>query len=139
MLAGAGPALVEHPLAHRLEQRHQSIDGRSVAANHDGQGGVACADVSARHGRIHAVRAMRTRRLVDLLRQRRFGRGHVDEDLSRPWGRERSVCAEIDLTHVGREADDREDDVRLLADPLRCVRPDRAVLDSPSALGFRWC
>ena len=137
VLARPRPALIENPLAHRLEQRHQAVDGRLVAADHDRQRRVARADVAARDRRIHGVGALRPRRLVDLLRQRRFGRRHVDEDLTGARGREQSVGAEIDLAHVGREADDGEHDIGLVADRLRRVGPGRAVLDQAEGFFLR--
>ena len=58
VLAGAGAALVDDRLAHRLPAGRERLDHWLVAADHDRQPGFLRADVAARDRRVDAVHAL---------------------------------------------------------------------------------
>src|SRR5215471_16364533 len=58
VLAGAGSAEHDDPLAHCLEERHDAVDSVAIAPDHDRQRGVARAHVAARNRGVDAGRAL---------------------------------------------------------------------------------
>src|SRR5262249_21711240 len=54
-------------------------------------------------------------------------------------GRQQSVAAEVHFAHVGREADDGEDDIGLLADGAWRIHPPGTSLDERLRFSFRPC
>jgi len=84
-----------------------------LAADHDRQARLACADVAARHRRIHRMRTPSAGCGVDLAGEARFAGAHIDEDLAGARSRDRAALAEQDRAHVCREAQHREDDIGL--------------------------
>ena len=129
VLSVAGAALVHDVLAHRLEERHDAIDRVLVAADHDRERRVSRADVAARDRRVDGGYALRLRRLVNLAREARLGGRHVDDDAAFLDGVENAALLLIDLAHIARQSDDREDDVGSLGDRARRVGPHRALVE----------
>ena len=137
MLSGAGAALEHDRLAERLEQRADALERALRAADHDHERRVASPDVASGDGRVERVDAHRARGLVDLARERRLARRHVDEHRPRTRAREHAVLAEHHLAHVAREADDGEDDVRGGRDRGGESAHSAGVERAPRPLGVR--
>jgi hypothetical protein len=62
-----------------IEQRPDTFDGRLVAADHDRQRRVPCANVPAGHGRVDRRDVLLSCALGDLDGERRLARRQVDE------------------------------------------------------------
>ncbi len=138
MLACAGAALVDDLFSQTLEQRHDSLHGVGRSPDHDGEGGVARADVPAGDRRIEGVGLTGLRRFRDVAGEGRFRRGHIDHDHAGSQSRQHAIVSEIDFPHILGEADHREEHIRPLGHGVRGVGPGGALGQDRCGLPDAW-
>ena len=138
VLPGPGTALADDRLSHRLEQGSEGGDGLGVASDHDGKARLAGSHIAAGDGSVHGVDVSPDlRRIVDLLRQRRFRGGHVHDDGPGPGGCQHAVRSEVDLPHIRGKADHAEHHVGRPRDGAGGVRPFRSLREEGTRLLLR--
>jgi hypothetical protein len=136
MLTGSRAALVNDGFAQHLQQRHHILNGRPVAADHDGQRRIARADITARNRSVDGLRSLCLRRRIDFLRQTRRGRCHVHQNCVLLRTGEHTIHAEIHVTNLLGKADHGERDVRLLGNRSRRGNPSSSFVEQRLRLGL---
>ena len=134
VLTRARAVLMDDGFAEDLEQGQYAPDGIRVATDHDREGRVARADVTAGHRGVDGIDALRLGGGVNLFRQTRVGGGHVDNDAAGLDPGEHAIVAEVDFAHIARVTDHGEDDVRLHGDGAGRISPRCALVEE--RLGF---
>ena len=115
-LRGLAVAVAPHQRdvpAHQLEQRAHAFEYPRLAADHDGQRGVARADLAARHRRVEVVAAEFADALREFLGRDRGDRAHVDHDLVASQAFGHAAGPEQHDLHVRRVRQHQEHDVGL--------------------------
>ncbi len=113
VLAGAGAALADDRLAHRLPSRAAAPRPPSASPPIMIESRASRAPTSPPEtGASTACTPCAAAACGDLDRQRRLAGGHVDDDAARPAAGQHAVGPEDHLAHVGRIADHGEDHVR---------------------------
>ena len=114
VLPAACRAHQDDVFAHALEEREGFFKVLFVAADHDREGGVARAAVPAGDRRVHHADALGLALLIQPLRQRRRGGGHIDGQRPGFGGLEDAALPAEHLLDVAWVADHHKDVVRVL-------------------------
>ena len=137
VLPGAGGPLMNDRPAEAGKERLPALERVAIAADHDREPRLARTDVAARDWRVERRHAARPCRVVDVARERRLARRHVDQHAAGSGAGEHAVATEHDLTHVAGCADHREHDVGRGSDRARRVCPDGVAREQRLGAGTR--